>query len=172
MKLFFLVASVVVLTAAEKRGMEEMVQAKGLKITVSTRQHGKVKPGASRDIAAVWIKVENVSDADVDLKSTDAYLRQSTGKVFMSLMPSEVSRIFLNSLPGMLAMGTSRNNIDIGPASESAAARNYFTPGAVPKQGYRDGLLYFHGTGEARGQKIPVKLFIPGFIEDGLAINW
>lgn len=164
-----ILATGLALLGAESK-VTHVVESDGVRVTVSTKKQGKLEPGAMRGLAMIYLKIENLADLPLEFKQDSAYLLAASGKSLRRITPEEATGV-IQTMPLMRTL-TRAANMDNPALIAAEPKRKELAAGPIPPKTWREGLLYFEGTGDAGRQKQPVKLFLPPFIKEGLDINW
>lgn len=151
------------------------------RVTISTAREGQSRPTAAPYMVAIRVKVENLGTAELMVSPDLFFLKQPTGQVRRCLTVSEATELLIakaSPLAGEI------NEVLSGPIrGQSATNRNMerakghlietsFSFGMIPPGSFKEGLVYFEGTGQKMGKTFDAAVSAPKLFAGEIPIVW
>lgn len=156
-----------VLCAADKKGVVTVETDMAI-ITVSTKKVGKFEPGCPAALCSIYLKVVNKGSAPLPLGLTRFFIRTPDGKVLQWLPPDEAVDRWFSRLALWIGSRESGNATLDNMAGDMK--KRILTPGDVPADSFREGLLYFEGPDKRQPAGAAVHLV--GLHTQAVPLTW
>ena len=159
---------------ADQKGLAT-VETTVAKITISTKKVGSYETGCAAALCKVYVRIENVTEAPLDPDLSKAYLRTDGGKSLRSMTADEGTRALAEALTsGKLGFAAGIFGVHDPQQVErqfgGRYSKQWLAPGPIPEKSYREGILFFEGSGKAKPSGL--RLFIPGVFAESVELVW
>ena len=172
---WIVLVSLGLLTGGERPGPTSL-EAQGAKITVSTKRVGKFDTGCAAFLCRLYLRIENTTSNPLDPGLGGSYLQREDGKALRALTAEEATEAMGYGMThgklGALVGATTgmHEPRQAGRAYGPAIVQQWFVFGPIPPNSYREGIVYFEGSGKARPKGLLLRL--PGLLQEGLPVAW
>jgi len=155
------------LCAADKKGVVT-VETDTATIIVSTKKVGKFEPGCPAALCSIYLKVVNKRSAPLPLDLPKFFIRTPDGKALKWLPPDEAVDRWFSRLARWIGSRESGNATLDNMAGDMK--KRILTPGDVPAESFREGLLYFEGPDKRQPSGATVHLV--GLHDQVISLAW